>query len=526
MSTHTSSSLPDAEDGIEVLATPEEDADGAITISSGSPPAKRRRASPAGSQSEDNQCNICLEPWTSSGPHQICSTPCGHLFGFSCIKSWLESKPARGRVCPTCKHPAKIRELRYIFGVPGKLQAADVNECVKLKHDLEKEKQAHADTREKMKQVKRVAREYLTVIRRMQRDTGVASFEGGRKQSACVDICARKVSRGAGVCADASGSFVYGEAICMSRRYKLVRYTLGTGCVSTSRQGVESKPNCMCVNEYEDRHDVRYVAVGCVTKKLYLYSPALYPAFELCTNGIPLCCTFMRTKEYVIAVGLVGGEVCLYDVRNSSGVALHSLQIEKQGWRGVHSIQSCRVGDEEVLLVATPSRVHAVCFDGYMQAPVTRPVSVTPPDTISISDRALSGIATLDASVALSWRTAQGGVTQMHASLNKTETGYELAGGDGIVKGYTQDLPYMRATLLRSGQGKRVMACVDSSARQRMGVWTESADEWKRVEWAGAGGVVREICGLSLPAGVEGMGGVGMAFGGVGDDTFRTFGVR
>lgn len=34
-----------------------------------------------GEQGQDDSCIICLEPWTNTGKHRICSLKCGHLFG-------------------------------------------------------------------------------------------------------------------------------------------------------------------------------------------------------------------------------------------------------------------------------------------------------------------------------------------------------------------------------------------------------------------------------------------------------------
>eukprot|EP01018_Ginkgo_biloba_P034261 Gb_28485 [translate_table: standard] len=40
-------------------------------------------------------CPICMEPWTEDGEHRLCSLACGHLFGRSCIRSWLQQ--SRGK---------------------------------------------------------------------------------------------------------------------------------------------------------------------------------------------------------------------------------------------------------------------------------------------------------------------------------------------------------------------------------------------------------------------------------------------
>ncbi|GJS32092.1 zinc finger, RING/FYVE/PHD-type containing protein [Tanacetum coccineum] len=35
-------------------------------------------------------CSICFKHWTRDDKHQACCLPCGHIFGASCIKKWLQ----------------------------------------------------------------------------------------------------------------------------------------------------------------------------------------------------------------------------------------------------------------------------------------------------------------------------------------------------------------------------------------------------------------------------------------------------
>jgi hypothetical protein len=41
-------------------------------------------------EDEGAQCTICLDPWSNSGEHRLCSLVCGHFFGKSCITTWLK----------------------------------------------------------------------------------------------------------------------------------------------------------------------------------------------------------------------------------------------------------------------------------------------------------------------------------------------------------------------------------------------------------------------------------------------------
>ncbi|GJU16308.1 zinc finger, RING/FYVE/PHD-type containing protein [Tanacetum coccineum] len=44
-----------------------------------------------------DDCLICYKPSTTHGKHQICCLPCGHMYGFSCIKKWLLLSSSSGK---------------------------------------------------------------------------------------------------------------------------------------------------------------------------------------------------------------------------------------------------------------------------------------------------------------------------------------------------------------------------------------------------------------------------------------------
>ncbi|CAH2000224.1 unnamed protein product [Acanthoscelides obtectus] len=88
------------------------------------------------SEDEDDGtlCPICLDNWTNTGDHRICSLKCGHLFGYKCVTRWLNSQPKKS--CPTCKKKVNRSDLRYIYA--KKLIAVDATEVEKLKSELNK----------------------------------------------------------------------------------------------------------------------------------------------------------------------------------------------------------------------------------------------------------------------------------------------------------------------------------------------------------------------------------------------------
>ncbi|CAG7891150.1 unnamed protein product [Brassica rapa] len=66
------------------------------------------------SEGEGTSCLICMEVWTNGGDHQVCCLPCGHLYGFSCIKKWLKQPRSAGK-CPQCNRTCGLRDVRKIF---------------------------------------------------------------------------------------------------------------------------------------------------------------------------------------------------------------------------------------------------------------------------------------------------------------------------------------------------------------------------------------------------------------------------
>lgn len=56
-------------------------------------------------------CCICATTMLTDDKHHMVSTPCGHLFGESCILDWLSNK----NVCPICQAPTQPEEIHLVF---------------------------------------------------------------------------------------------------------------------------------------------------------------------------------------------------------------------------------------------------------------------------------------------------------------------------------------------------------------------------------------------------------------------------
>nr|CAH7736730.1 unnamed protein product [Callosobruchus chinensis] len=97
------------------------------------PKGDSRKRSLSEDEDDGRLCPICLDNWTNTGEHRICSLKCGHLFGYKCVTRWLNSQPKKS--CPTCKKKVNKSDLRYIYA--KKLIAVDATEVERLKTELD-----------------------------------------------------------------------------------------------------------------------------------------------------------------------------------------------------------------------------------------------------------------------------------------------------------------------------------------------------------------------------------------------------
>lgn len=68
------------------------------------------------SQSETDAmcCPICFQPWTSEGDHHVCCLPCGHIYGMSCIRKWIQ-RCQRSAKCPQCNRKCMLKDIRKLY---------------------------------------------------------------------------------------------------------------------------------------------------------------------------------------------------------------------------------------------------------------------------------------------------------------------------------------------------------------------------------------------------------------------------
>ncbi|OVA06942.1 zinc finger protein [Macleaya cordata] len=73
-------------------------------------------------------CSICMEPWSSEGDHQVSCLPCGHVYGLSCIKTWIQLSSYSK--CPQCNRQCGLEDIKKLY--VSRLAVADGEQQKKI----------------------------------------------------------------------------------------------------------------------------------------------------------------------------------------------------------------------------------------------------------------------------------------------------------------------------------------------------------------------------------------------------------
>ncbi|KAM1053560.1 hypothetical protein ACFX2I_000984 [Malus domestica] len=78
----------------------------------------RRKKVLALSDTEGLFCPICMEAWESQGDHQVSCLPCGHVYGLSCIRRWIQQHGGIVAKCTQCNSKYNLKDIIKLFGSP------------------------------------------------------------------------------------------------------------------------------------------------------------------------------------------------------------------------------------------------------------------------------------------------------------------------------------------------------------------------------------------------------------------------
>ncbi|XP_077220687.1 uncharacterized protein LOC143854547 isoform X2 [Tasmannia lanceolata] len=91
-----------------------------------------------GKNSDIASCPICMEPWSSQGPHRICSLLCGHLYGRYCIEKWIRQCKRNIGKCPQCNEKCNLKDIIDIYAPQVAVVDDDLHkEVISLRNENE-----------------------------------------------------------------------------------------------------------------------------------------------------------------------------------------------------------------------------------------------------------------------------------------------------------------------------------------------------------------------------------------------------
>lgn len=481
----------------------------------------KRPFTPSQPSDDDNLCIICLESWTSAGPHQICCLPCGHLFGFACISQWL-GRSRRGRECPSCKTPARIKDLRYIFGVSARLAVTDTSEIQSVQKRLRQETESHECTKLKLRETRRIADQAIREVKDLRKRVPkrVPTFGGTRGGPA---VCTRHPTLLAdcntngdtvAVAFDNNSGVLFGERMSGSvvGSQRLSRLDIGRCAIAQSSRAVGTRRvNAIAVDTRPSSPSHRSVAVVDAGRKLTILAPNLNLAANVDCGSSLLSATWLERKPNCVVVGTVDGMLLTYDVRNLAGGQLSSVRLASWGARGVHSVAECTVNDDLVVLAGMPCGIFGVRYsEGLFTEPTVN--SFYCPDWEP--EVSICSVAVDAGLIAVSTRRRVDGEWKSSIVLNEglrwLEGGrftFSATVGKPL-QGHSQTLPFEQVGVLGGGDGGQPMVvAADGNAKGKVRMWNTdrlgSGSQWKTFEieqkYDSEGPTVRACAAQRLP---------------------------
>lgn len=444
-------------------------------------------------ENENNCCPICLEPWTNTGCHQACCMPCGHVFGYQCIKNWLKSgnRGAR-RPCPTCKTPGRVKDLRYLFGLPTRFSAADASISESLKKQLDEERKAHNLTKEKLHEKQKLIATLRNSFKELTRRpsssrNGVASFGESTRLESQLKLFSSHSTNGESQTAafDTEARLLFPEKSTHGgvTQFRIRRLSFGASSVtSTSPLVFAKRVSYLDVCSKPESNYRGYIATAVGTKKVHVLAPDLQSATQFSTSTQPTSCLWLSSMSHMLAVGHMTGEVCIFDVRFLSNGPVSQANVCDSGWRLVHSLgeieTECHGSERNLLVSGAPKGVFASKLDGH---------TLEFQKLISSSRERVCGMSLMNKLVAVTSQSEEfGGCVAVYEGIRKQGDTFVMGNTLGIPKrGLGFDYPFVQAGLIDGDADNRnaVIVCPDSVSGPGFRCWGRAHGRMEQSFW-------------------------------------------
>lgn len=285
----------------------------------------------ADDDNDAGSCPICLEPWTSSGKHRICSLKCGHLFGKICIEKWLAGSNNNGtprNKCPQCNALARRPDIRILYTKNiTALDPAEKEELVKtidtLKSEVARFKELEACLRTEIHMLKNENAKLKTTSSTSSGSIGEFLFQKSISLSPISEACRSMAF-------DDKSKIALMTCSKSSEQHGYVKKSFLDIRLPASYSAIHEKPcRAICIS----RSDEPLVATTGADGKLCISSMAsdsVLATFQL-PNSLPgWSCCFSPVDPNIIYVGSLNRKIFVFDLRLTSGF-VKELQISLEG---------------------------------------------------------------------------------------------------------------------------------------------------------------------------------------------------
>ncbi|XP_024011506.1 E3 ubiquitin-protein ligase RFWD3 isoform X2 [Eutrema salsugineum] len=334
-------------------------------------------------ETEGISCLICMEVWTNGGEHQVCCLPCGHLYGFSCIKKWLQQRRSAG-TCPQCNRTCSLKDVRKIYAsriaavddeahkrivvLEAKLRSIEQKTASWSKKEAQWRK-TEAELRSEVNKLKKIANmesmskceqrkpnvasqeQYIPGHRIYQEHHGQAPFCSFRHQGELpinggriFDIdCGRQTLLLARRLAGVGGTFV------------LTQMSLNSGEIDD----ILLPPTTRAIKDLHlSPHNNGLAVFGSLGKKLSVISLESHNtvlSYDL--PAAPWSCSWDRNSSHHIYAGLQNGMVLVFDMRQTMGPCASLAGLSSNPVHTIHHLSANSTPTSDVCSLLSASSI-------------------------------------------------------------------------------------------------------------------------------------------------------------------------
>lgn len=280
---------------------------------------------PAAERGNTPTCPVCMEAWTSEGPHRISCIPCGHVYGRSCLERWLTQRGNTSTTCPQCARRFRRKDIINLYApqvvVPNNDLEKQVVSCMQKVESLGEVVRKQGKMLEEIKAEK----EHRSVDNGVSKRQKIAEHAGfGSSNCCCLVLQNELLLDGARVMGiDASNQIILASRKAPGLGQEHVFTKINMLSTHQGRE-IQLPPGTKVVKDICILHDgsALFASLG---RRLSLFSMMTESVVLQCDLPAPgWSCSADDSGSHHVCAGLQDGRILVFDIRQTSR-PLHSM---------------------------------------------------------------------------------------------------------------------------------------------------------------------------------------------------------